>query len=139
MPILWSDGDMSMKKRSVYIYYLIPILVHLIFLPLLFFERSGRISFIEIFVGTIAVPIYLVGISYKLLDNFGICKFFSALLATLSVTLFGIVIGYFNWGITTGNLLNPDGETIHIFNLEMVISTIIVFVGWIILSCAKRK
>ena len=139
MPILWSDGDMSMKKRSVYIYYLIPILVHLIFLPLLFFERSGRISFIEIFVGTIAVPIYLVGISYKLLDNFSICKLFSALLATLSVTLFGIVIGYFNWGITTGNLLNPDGETIHIFNLEMVISAIIVFVGWIILSCAKRK
>ena len=130
---------MSMKKRSVYIYYLIPILVHLIFLPLLFFERSGRISFVEIFVGTIAVPIYLVGISYKLLGNFGICKFFSALLAMLSVTLLGIVIGYFNWGITTGNLLNPDGETIHIFNLEMVISAIIVFVGWIILSCAKRK
>ena len=83
----------------MWIYYLIPIVIHLIFLPLLFLERNGEISLIEIFVGTIVVPIYLVIVSYKLLDHFSMSKFFSMLLIILVVTILGIVISYFNWGI----------------------------------------
>ena len=123
----------------MWICYLIPIVVHLIFLPFLFLERNGEISLIEIFVGTIVVPIYLVIVSYKFLDDFSMSKFFSILLIIIVVTLLGIAISYFNWGITTGNLLKPDSETIHITNWQMIIASIIVTAGWIVAYMIKHR
>ena len=123
----------------MWIYYLIPIVIHLIFLPLLFLERNGKISLIEIFVGTIVVPIYLVIVSYKLLDHFSMSKFFSMLLIILVVTILGIVISYFNWGITTRNLLKPDSETIHITNWQMIIASIIAITGWTVAYMIKHR
>ena len=122
----------------MWIYYLIPIVTHLIFLPLLFFERNGEISLIEILVGTIIIPIYLVIVSYKFLDDFSMSKFFFMLLIILVVTILGIVISYFNWGITTRNLLKPDSETIHIINWQMIIASIIVVIGWTIACMIKH-
>lgn len=123
----------------MWIYYLIPVVIHLLFLPFLFLERNGEISLIEIFVGTIVVPIYLVIVSYKLLDHFSMSKFFPMLLIILVVTILGIVISYFNWGITTGNLLKPDSETIHITNWQMIIASIIVIIGWAVAYIIKHR
>ena len=122
----------------MWIYYLIPIVIHLIFLPFLFLDRDGEILFIEIIVGTIFVPIYLVIVSYKLLNHFSMCKFFSMLLIMLVVTILGIIISYFNWGITTGNLLKPDSETIHIISWQMIIASMIVIAGWAVAYTIKH-
>lgn len=114
----------------MWIYYLIPVVIHLIFLPLLFLDKNGEIMLMENFVGAIAVPIYLAIVSYKILCHFGMNKFLPMLLIILVVTILGIVISYFNWGIITGNLLKPDSETIHIMNWQMIIASIIVIISW---------
>ena len=114
----------------MWIYYLIPIIIHLIFLPLLFFERNGEMSLVESIVGVIVVPVYLVIVSCKFLDNFSISKFLGMLLIMLVVAILGIAISYFNWGITTGDLLKPDSETIYIIHWQIRIASIIVIIGW---------
>ena len=126
-----------MKRCNIWVYYLIPIAVHLLFLLPWFLINNWMVSLIEIFIGTVVIPIYLITISNKLLDNFGTREFFVKLVIMLGITILGIVISYFNWGITTGNLLNPDSETIYILKLEMVISSIIVIVSWIIIYFTK--
>lgn len=37
--------------------------------------------------------------------------------------LLGVGIGYFNWGISTGQLLTPDGETVSITVVLLALST----------------
>lgn len=130
---------MNMMRRNMWIFFSIPIMIHLIFLPLLFFESSGEISLAEIFTETIIIPIYLIIVSYKLLEHFSVSKFFAMLLLILVVTIFGIVISYFNWGITTGNLLNPDNETIYIIHWQMIIASVIVIVGWTVAYMIKHR
>lgn len=114
----------------MWIYYLIPIVLHLIFLLFWFRNQNAEIALIEMFVGTIAVPIYLIIVSYKLLYHFSINSFLPMLSIILAVTILGIVISYFNWGITTGNLLKPDSGTIHLTKLQIMIASIIVIIGW---------
>lgn len=123
----------------MWICYFIPIVVHLIFLPFLFSEGSGGIMLVEIFVGTILAPIYLVIVSYNRLEHFSMSKFFPALLIILTATILGILMIYFNWGIVTGNLLKPDSETIHITNWQIIIASMIAIVGWIIVYMIKRR
>jgi hypothetical protein len=44
----------------------------------------------------------------------------------------------FNWGISTGILTTPDSETVIIIKSQIYTSTIIILVGWIILSLIKK-
>ena len=57
----------------------------------------------------------------------------------ISLTLLGHIISYFNWGISTGNLWNPDSETVHIIMLQITTSLIIIILGWIIACLIKNK
>ena len=123
----------------MWLYYLIPIAIHLLFLPFWFLDKNGIVSLIEMFVCTIAIPIYLVIVSYKFLDDFSTSKFFLMSLSMLVVTLLGIVISYFNWGISTANLLTPDSETILIMQIQMIISSTIVIVGLAIVCFIKSR
>ena len=132
------DGDVKMRKYTIWLYYLIPIVIHLLFFPLWMIETNGNISLIEILVGTIAIPVYLIILSGRVLKNYNI-GFFLILLIMLVVTLVGIAISYFNWGIVTGNLLTPDSETIIITQGEMMISSIIVTAGWGIMLLIKNR
>lgn len=97
------------------------------------------VSLIEILLGTIVIPIYLIIVSYKLLDELNAGMFFLILLIILAVTLFGVTISYFNWGITTGNLLKPDSATILIIKSEMIIASIIVITGWVVAYMIKHR
>ena len=66
-------------RKNYILLYLIPIIVHLMFLPFWLLDipsvRSTGVSLIELLLGTIVIPIYLIIISYKYLNKVSICKF----------------------------------------------------------------
>lgn len=121
----------------MWICYLIPICVHLIFFPFWLFAKGGTISLVEILIGTLAIPIYLIIISHRRIGNMNFRGFVVTLFVMLIVTICGILIHYFNWGITTENLLKPDSDTVLIIKSEMVIASIIVVIGWTVAYMIK--
>lgn len=130
----------SEVKDMRWLYYLIPLGAHILFLPFWYLEKTpGTISTIEIVVGTILIPIYLLIVSAKLLNEVSISRFVGFLLAMLLTTTVGHLIGYFNWGISTGNILNPDSITIFIIKYQMMTSSIIITVGWLVACLVKSK
>ena len=130
---------LDMRRCNMWICYLIPIVIHLLFLPFWFLAEGGTLSLIEILIGTVGIPIYLIFVSYKLVDDLDAGNFFLVLFIMLVVTIFGILIHYFNWGITTGNLLKPDSATVLIIKSEILIASIIVIVGWIVAYMIKHR
>ena len=74
-----------------------------------------------------------------MVDDLDAGNFFLVLFIMLVVTIFGILIHYFNWGITTGNLLKPDSATVLIIKSEILIASIIVIVGWIVAYMIKHR
>lgn len=126
-----------MKKCNIWVYYLLPIVIHLLFLP--FWLLDVDISIIEILVGTFIVPVYLIAVFGIKMSRFSPGKFILMLIIILAITNLGIAIDYFNWGIVTGYLLKPDSETVYLTKLQMNIASIIVIIGWIIMSIIKRK
>lgn len=127
----------NMKKCNIWVYYLLPIVIHLLFLP--FWLLDVDISIIEILVGTFIVPVYLIAVFGIKMSRFSPGKFILMLIIILAITNLGIAIDYFNWGIVTGYLLKPDSETVYLTKLQMNIASIIVIIGWIIMSIIKRK
>lgn len=119
--------------------YVMPIIVELMFLPFIFLDNNGTLSLIEMIISTFVIPIYLITISYKVLNKFNTKTFFLILIVMLAITVFCIIIEYFNWGITTRNLLKPDSETVLIIQVEMIVASIIVTIGWIAVYFIKRK
>ena len=130
-------------RRNYILIYLIPVIVHLMFLPFWLLDipsaSSAGVSLIELLLGTLVIPIYLIIISYKYLNKVSIGKFLYFLLLMISLTLLGHIISYFNWGISTGNLWNPDSETVHIIMMQITTSLIIIILGWIIACLIKNK
>ncbi len=57
----------------------------------------------------------------------------------LVITILCIIIDYFNWGISTGDLLKPDSETVLIIKLEMIVASIIVTISWIAVYVIKHR
>lgn len=124
----------------VWVYYLIPIGVHLLFLPFLFWGNNQSIvSLVEIIIGTIIIPIYLLIVSIKIVSEISTGKFTLFLLVMIGVATAGIFTSYFNWGITTGNLLKPDSETVLIMQIQIFVSSAIVIVGWAIACFVKSR
>lgn len=130
---------MSMNRYNICIHYIIPIIIHLIFLPFWVLDKNGIVALVEIFIGTVIIPVYLIIISTKSFSDLGINKFFILLATMLFVETTGIIIEYFNWGIVTGNLLKPDSETVLIVKIQMIISSIIIIVGWFIIGLIKNN
>ena len=123
----------------MWLYYLFPILIDLLFLPLYFFDTNGIAALIEMFICTIVTPIYLVIVSYNSLNNVSISSFFKNLIVMLVIVLSGILITYFNWGISTSKLLMPDSETVLLTQIQIIVSLVLVIVGWTIACFIKRK
>jgi hypothetical protein len=124
----------------LWMYYLIPIGVHLLFLPFWYLgNQTQNVSIAEMAVGAIIIPIYLIIVSAKLLNEVIISKCTILLLLMLLVAIAGIIVSYFNWGISTGNLLEPDSVTILILKYQMIASSVIITVGWIITCFVKSR
>ena len=124
----------------VWLYYLIPIGFHLLFLPFLFWGNNQlTISVVEMVMGTIIIPIYLVIVSIKTIDEINIGKFMFFLLIMIVVSTAGIFTSYLNWGTITGNLLKPDSETVLIMQIQIIVALVIVLVGWMIACFIKSR
>jgi hypothetical protein len=93
----------------------------------------GYITNIEILYNIIINPIYLFIINIIHSIKYKIKIFFINILFMVISCLSGIIIHYFNWGITEhySLLLNPDGETLYIFLLMLLIIPIVIIIGLI--------
>lgn len=121
------------------LYYLIPISIQLILLPFWFIDEDIIVSWIGLAIGAIVTPIYLIIISFKFIDKISAKSFLGMLLLMIGIAILVCLLNYFNWGLSTGNLLSPDSETALIIKIQMVVSSAIIMVGWIITFIIKRK
>lgn len=117
----------------------IPILVHIICLLLGLWIKPGDLSMIEFVFDTIIVPIYLIVINYKLVTKVALTKIVGYLILMMVVILAGHGIHYLNWGISTGYLTTPDSATVHLFQITVLISLVILIIGWIAVFVIKNK
>lgn len=123
-----------------WICYVIPIIVHILCLPFWFTEKNpGNMAIFEMILGIFIVPVYLILISFKYVTTFSLRKFLELFFLMIGISILGNLIFYFNWGISTGKLLMPDSETILILKYQIIISSCILMVGWIIMFVAKSR
>ena len=125
----------------------IPIfMLHLLFLALWITVRSTRIGtdvpILEMITDLFIVPVYLIVINYrynkKKKSYFFVLNFFIMIISSI----LGNAMSYFNWGVTTGLLKNPDAETLLIVNTIVTLNIITVFIACLIIQLiflAKRK
>ncbi len=123
----------------MWLYNLIPIVSQFLFLPFWFFDDNGIVSLLEITVCTVVFPVYLVVIYCKFSDCFSMLRAFQILFVMLVITLIDSAVYYFNWGISTSNLLTPDSSTMLIMRIQIIISLAIVIIGWIIVFFVKNR
>lgn len=122
------------------IYYILPIIFHIALLPFWFLEKStGITALVQLALGGVVTPIYLIILNFKFVEKTNFTKFIIELILMLVITSIGILISYFNWGVSNSNLLTPDSETVHIIHLEIIISSFIVILGWLILNIIRYK
>jgi len=132
-------------KNLIFLNFVPVITIHLCFLPLWLFRvaRLTTITSFEMVFNLILIPLWLI--IYNCFNsikeeryNFG----FNLILMIESVFLSNLLY-YFNWGITTKNLLSPDGDTIALFNLETAVTIIAVailgIIWQLILLLVKKK
>ena len=79
----------------------------------------------NLFINTIYLIIINIKHSIKYKNNIFILNI---LLLALSCFI-GILLHYFSWGVSTGNLLNPDWGTVYLFSLMLLVIPIIFFIG----------
>jgi hypothetical protein len=93
----------------------------------------GYITSIEILYNIIINPIYLFIINLIHSIKYKIKIYFINILLMVISCLSGIIIHYFNWGITEhySLLINPDGDTLYIFLLMLLIIPIVIIIGLI--------
>lgn len=120
-------------------YNLIPLLAHLLCLLLGIWLKGGDLSMIELALDTIIAPIYLIVINHKLFAKVSVTNAVLLWIFMLVIVVIGHVIHYLHWGISTGNLMRPDSETVLILQIAVITSVIILTVGWIIVSLIKIK
>ena len=94
---------------------------------------------IELALSTIVSPIYLIIIDYKLCGKLSLGNAIIWWFFMLFIVLIGQSIHYIYWGLSSGNLMKPDSETVLILQLAIITSTIILTAGWIIACTIKSK
>lgn len=103
---------------------IIAVISSFIFLPV---WLSGTINAtpIQIIFNLIILPVILCGLNVILFLK-GKLKSFNTLYFIMPIAcILGELIGYLNWGISTGNLLKPDGETIMLTKYFVLASAIV--------------
>ena len=115
-----------MKKwKNVFFINFVPIiLIHILFLIFELLFKADSIT--ELIFDAIVIPIYLVVINilYCIKHNKNILKINLILMVLSSIT--GIFFSYFNWGITTKLIFNPDLDTIFVYNNIVIINLILI-------------
>lgn len=113
------------------ILYIIPIIVHISLLPVHFIDGNrGYTELAEAALGIIIVPIYLIIVSLKFTKRDCFKSYISQLLIMFVISVIGNIISYVNWGISTGNLLCPDSETVLLTRLQIITALSIIVIIW---------
>ena len=121
---------------------IMPLLVALILHPIWRISAKGNgnegtiISLITMALNFVITPIYLVimtGIAKNHL-NFTVCIIISL------ISLYGsLYLQFWNWGTATEMLHIPDSSSLMLFQIEAVVSTIILAVGMVVLFFVRAK
>lgn len=121
---------------------IVPLLVALIFHPIWRISTKGTgnegtiVALITMALNFAITPIYLVimtGIAKNYL-GFVVCIIISV------ISLYGsLCLQFWNWGTANGMLNKSDSSSLMIFQIEAVVSTIILAVGMLILFIIKSR
>jgi hypothetical protein len=123
----------------LWLYYIIPVILRFLLLPLWYWEKNpGNASTLEMALGILVIPIYLIIVSAKSIRGVSMGKFIAYLLLMLLIAIVGDLTGYLNWGVSTGNLFTPDSATLLIVRWQIILSSIVVTLGWCIVCIVKR-
>jgi len=139
-----------LKSKRVCLNLYPVIIINLIFLPFwIIYNKDdnliGNIVDIEICYNIIINPMYLFIINMIYSIKFKRKIFVINILLMIISCLSGIIIQYFNWGITThySLLIYPDGGTLYIVLLMLLIIPVVIIIGIIeqiiILIIYKKK
>lgn len=114
------------------------LIVHTIFLVIWainewLFEDMGTIALFEMLVAAFAVPCYLIVINTKEINKKRrkILWLYILFLYACVCSLVSVYFHYFNWGIISGDLLNPDSETVYIRELIIEVN-LLALAAWLI-------
>jgi len=122
------------QKRLI-LFNIIPIIIgHICFLPFWFSKniafRTKLTSIEMVFIALSILYLVIINSIYSIKDRQ--YNFLSNFVLMIATFLLGNLLYYFNWGIATGNLFSPDGETIYLFNLTTKVGFISLLVFGII-------
>ena len=92
---------------------------------------TGRYGNWFIITHMIVLPLITVFLNYVLASK-TMKTYFYLTLCSLFGLFFGTIIGYLQWGISSGKLLNPDGETIWIVQHLLAYQLCFVIIGTVI-------
>lgn len=109
-------------------FFIIPLII-LNLLFWLFGESLGILNLVILLIPTFVLPIYLLFQNSKTKNK---AKLLLNLPLMIILNLLAILLNYLFWGITTGLLLYPDGETIAVAYNQVIISVGILIIGTII-------
>ncbi len=125
---------MTISKLILFINFII-VLIYAVFLYMRYTAENYLPTDELIFTGIICPFI----ISLTIIIHSEICnhKLSSYLFWILEIILFSNILSYTNWGIDSGDLLNPDFKTFQITQMTFIISLIICF-GCILLYSLIR-
>ena len=136
------SSNVRLKNMKILINISIAIIVPLFLLPIWLMAPKGAtiIPTLQIIIDLIIIPCALSILNIKSYLAGKIRKYLSAYLITLFCAVVAQVIGYCNWGISTGNLFNPDGETIYLTKSFIIASLVLTsFIFLIGKLSIKRK
>lgn len=132
-------------------YYLLsfsPNLVNVILLLLWYFGAKynfcsiGKASDYQGLLNVFIVPLFLVILNIYFINKKKVNWYVSIVLILLVIVINGAIM-YLNWGLSTGNLLNPDSETVMVaIYVNTMLPIIIAVLGmgiFGIVNLIKRK
>ena len=127
-------------------FLLIPVLVAFAFHPLWLISFKGTVgtgtavavALLTMALNTVFTPLYLIVIIGFFALKRNLVLSLGIVISFVSLHL-SIYLQFWNWGVATGGLNNPDSSTSMVFLIERVVSSIILLVGMISLYITKSR
>jgi hypothetical protein len=118
----------------LYLYnLLIPVVIGLVFLPFWYIKDFTLLPGLQILANVVLLPIILVIMDSILFLRGKVGSYFILYLIIPFACLIGQLFSYFNWGISTGNLMRPDNETLMLAKYLVIIA---IGISWFLLAIA---
>ena len=121
---------------------ILPVVVNILFLPFWFIEEKvdfitkGTISLVEMIFNAFIVPVFLLIINFYTLKKLNKPIWQHYIIMIITAIISGAIC-YINWEINGGNLLNPDGMTVALTQLIIIISVTIITVVSIVIKIVQ--